>query len=350
MKSPINQWVRPNIQKITPYSTARDEFEGTAEVLLDANENSLADIFDGRYSRYPDPHQRELKRDLATLKGVQSEQIFLGNGSDEAIDLLYRVFCQPAKDGVVFFGPTYGMYKVSAAVNEVDAIEWPLDADFDIPAPQETLSLIPKNTKILIFCSPNNPTGNQLNRDRLRAYCEQFNGIVVIDEAYIDFAPGESLIPWIDQLDNLVILQTFSKAWSIAALRLGVAYSTAEIIAYLNLIKPPYNINAVTQEKAKELIETAGLVSQSADRLIELRENLIKRLQNTSGVLHIYPSKANFLLVKFDKAPALFQHLLTKGIVIRNRCKEVENGLRITVGNQAQNELLCQQIENFYTL
>jgi histidinol-phosphate aminotransferase len=337
----IQHLVRGNIMSLQPYSSARDEFSGPAEIYLDANENP----FPSNYNRYPDPLQRKLKEKLAILKKVNPNQIFLGNGSDEAIDLLIRVFCEPHRDSILVTEPTYGMYAVCAGVNSVKVESLTLTEEFqlDINALQRILS---PNTKIIFLCSPNNPTGNLLNKETIKTITEQFSGIVVVDEAYIDFARDEGFIPLLNQYPNLVILQTFSKAWGLAGLRLGVGYASVEIIELLNKIKYPYNVNTLTQQVAWEALENIAIKEKWVNEILNERTRLSSALQTLPFVLKVYPSDANFLLVKMNHAKEVYSTLLAHGIIVRNRTVHANGCLRITIGTPAENDQLLKSLKN----
>jgi histidinol-phosphate aminotransferase len=340
----INELLRENIKNMQPYSCARDEFKGEASVYLDANENP----FNGPYNRYPDPLQLEVKAAISKVKGVPVENIFLGNGSDEPIDLLYRAFCEPRRDNVVAIEPTYGMYKVCAAINDVDYRKVTLNDEFDI----EAFKLIDSanlNTKIIWLCSPNNPTGNNLNTDEILKVMQWFRGIVVVDEAYIDFSGRQSFSSYIKQYPNLVVLQTLSKAWGNAAIRLGMAFASVEVIEVLNKIKYPYNINILTQEHAKKVLANADQTTKWVELIIAERKQLIANLKKLTLVKHIYPTDANFVLVKVDNANMTYNWLVNKGIIVRNRSSVTLCGdcLRITVGTPTENNTLIDALMEF---
>jgi len=339
----IQNLLRPNIRKLTPYSSARDEFKGEASIFLDANENSLGSITGDTYNRYPDPLQWQLKTKLAAYKALQPEQIFLGNGSDEAIDLLFRAFCRPQVDNIIILPPTYGMYSVSANINDVEIRTCPLTTDFQ-PNVSAIMQLVDAQTKLIFICSPNNPTGNLIHESSVKELLERFAGIVVVDEAYIDFANSPS---WIEQLTNhpnLVVLQTFSKAWGLANIRLGMAFASRMIIDIFNKIKPPYNINGLTQAKGLEALDNINMLEESIRTLLEERKKLGKALSQMDVVKHIYPSAANFILVRVQNARELYQMLLNEGIVVRNRSNVLlcEECLRITVGTPMENARLLE--------
>ncbi len=338
----INNLLRKNIKSLHPYSSARDEFSGEAMVFLDANENP----FNQPYNRYPDPLQRELKAKIALLKDVMPGQIFLGNGSDEPIDLLIRAFCEPGEDNVVSIDPTYGMYQVAAGINNVEVKKVSLTETFELDA-QKLLNSTNEKTKLVFLCSPNNPTGNCLGKEAVLEVVEKFHGIVVLDEAYIDFAPGKSLLPQLNDFPNLVILQTFSKAWGMAGIRLGMAFASAEIISILNKIKYPYNLNILTQQKALELIENRDKVEKWVKLLIAEREKMKKLLSDFPFVVKIFPSDANFILVKMFDARGIYNYLKEKGVIVRDRSKVhlCEGSLRITIGSSEENKLLLNALK-----
>lgn len=336
----IQSLVRENVKNLKPYSSARDDFEGTASVFLDANENP----FPTGYNRYPDPHQRLLKEAIAQLKKLQPDQLFLGNGSDEAIDLLFRVFCEPGRDSVVIPQPTYGMYAISAGVHDVKIISTSLTNSFNLDSTVVLKSITP-HTKLIFLCSPNNPTGNLLDAKEIEVILKSFSGLVIIDEAYIDFSESESWTTRLDEFQNLVILQTFSKAWGLAGLRLGMCFANPGIITLLNKIKPPYNINSFTQSEA---LKSINLRKSEVNLMImaikQERERLRKQLNDIPVVKKVNPSDANFLLVKMTDAKKSYEHLVSKSIIVRDRSMVVlcDNCLRITVGTKEENDLLIQ--------
>ena len=339
----IQSLARENVKRLRPYSSARDDFKGNATVFLDANENP----FPNGYNRYPDPHQSLLKEAIAKIKNVMPDQIFLGNGSDEPIDLLLRAFCEPAEDNVIIPQPTYGMYGISAEINNVEVIPTTLNHEFDLDTPT-VLRVVKPKTKLIFICSPNNPSGNLLDEREIETLLKSFSGIVVIDEAYIDFADSMSWTTKLSQFKNLVVLQTFSKAWGLASLRLGMCFGNTEIIMLLNKIKPPYNINAFTQsEVLKSLLHGA----QEKDRMVALirneRENLRKKLAEIPKVKKIHPSHANFLLVEVTRASQIYDQLVKKGIIVRDRSKVIlcDDCLRITVGTAEENNQLIQALQ-----
>jgi len=338
----INKLVRANILQLKPYSSARDEFEGEASVFLDANENP----YPSEHNRYPDPHQKQLKRKISTIKSVNAEQIFLGNGSDEAIDLLFRAFCEPGKDEVLIPQPTYGMYAVSASINDVKINSVNLTQDFDLDV-ATTLEAITPQTKIIFLCSPNNPSGNLLTKERVIEVIENFNGLVVVDEAYIDFANSESLNSLLDQYNNLVILQTLSKAWGLAGLRLGICFASPEIISILNKIKPPYNISSITQSFALERLQRTEIKDQQVKEIISQRKIMEAKLPESKIVERVFPSHSNFLLVRVKGAKKVYGNLLTKGIVLRDRSNVIlcNDCLRITIGTPKENQMLLDELK-----
>ncbi|NLO69549.1 MAG: histidinol-phosphate transaminase [Porphyromonadaceae bacterium] len=338
----LEELLRKNILNLTPYSSARDEFTGDASVFLDANESP----FNPPYNRYPDPLQRKLKEKISEIKHVRAENIFLGNGSDEAIDLVYRAFCEPRTDNVVAIEPTYGMYKVSAEINDIEYRKVLLDSNFQINV-EELLKATDAHTKVIWICSPNNPTGNLINSNDLVEILERFHGIVVIDEAYIDFADQESFIYRLDKYPNLIILQTFSKAWGSAAIRLGMAFASIEIIQVFNKIKYPYNVNQLTQNKALEALENVDQVAKWVELILHEREQMFDQLSQLKMVRHIYPTDANFLLIQVENPNEVYKKLVEKGIIIRNRSTVSLCGgcLRITIGEQTENMALIEELK-----
>lgn len=348
MNFDLNKLIRENIKNLTPYSSARDEFSGAAKVFLDANENSLGSPLTKWYNRYPDPHQKKVKERVAFVKSVPAENIFLGNGSDECIDLLFRSFCEPKKDNVIICPPTYGMYEVSANINDVEIRKAPLLEDFQLDL-VHLENLVDENTKLIWICSPNNPTGNSLNRADIEAVLNNFNGIVVIDEAYINFAKQKSFIQELNDYPNLIVMQTFSKAWGLAALRLGMAFASVEIIEVLNKVKPPYNINQATQDLALKALEEVGQVNDMIKLIVDMRQALMEVFTQIPIVEKVYDSDANFFLVKIQDARKVYEYLLTKGIVVRDRSnvKLCDNCLRITIGTEKENTLLVDAIADY---
>ena len=341
----LEQLVRPNIWKLAPYSSARDEYSGKeAHVFLDANENP----YNGPYNRYPDPLQRELKGMLKKVKGIPEENIFLGNGSDEAIDLAYRVFCNPGRDNVVAIAPTYGMYQVCADINDIEYRTVLLDENFDFKA-ADLLAACDKHTKIIWLCSPNNPTGNSLNRDEILKVVEGFEGIVIVDEAYIDFAQQLSMRQELPTHPNLIILQTMSKAWGSAAIRLGMAFASKEIIAIYNKVKYPYNVNQLTQEQALEMLKDPFEVDKWVKILMSERSRLMQAFLELPICEKIYKTDANFFLAKMTDANAIYNYLVDKGVIVRNRNKVqlCQNCLRITIGNRTENNELLSALRQY---
>lgn len=341
----LEQLVRPNIWKLAPYSSARDEYSGKeAHVFLDANENP----YNGPYNRYPDPLQRELKSLLKKVKGVPEEMIFLGNGSDEAIDLAYRVFCNPGRDNVVAIAPTYGMYQVCADINDIEYRQVLLDDNYNFKA-ADLLAACDEHTKMIWLCSPNNPTGNSLNRDEILKVIEGFEGIVIVDEAYIDFSQQMSLRQELPAHPNLIILQTMSKAWGSAAIRLGMAFASKEIIAIYNKVKYPYNVNQLTQEQALAMLKDPFEVDKWVKILMAERSRLMQAFMELPICEKIYNTDANFFLAKMTDANAIYNYLVDKGIIVRNRNKVqlCQNCLRITIGNRTENNELLSALRTY---
>ena len=338
----IESLVRANIAALEPYSTARDEYEGALGVFLDANESP----FNNGYNRYPDPHQKELKERLSEIKGVPRENIFVGNGSDEAIDLVFRVFCEPRKDNVVAITPSYGMYKVAAAMNDVELREMSLGEDFSLPI-DELLAVADENTKAIFLCSPNNPTGNSFPREEMLRLVDEFEGLVVVDEAYIDFADAESLKLEIFERKNLIILQTLSKAWAMAGLRLGLALADERIVQLFSQVKYPYNINIAAQQIVLQLLMYP--IDEDLAEIRSQRQEVAEQLAELPFVKRIYPSDANFLLVKVDDADAVYEHLIADKIIVRNRnrVKGCEGCLRITIGLCGENVKLIESLKRY---
>ena len=340
--------VRNNIRNLKPYSSARDEFKGEANIFLDANENSLGSPLLKWYNRYPDPMQWKIKEKLSVIKQVPVDQIFLGNGSDEPIDLLFRCFCEPGVDEVIVFPPTYGMYEVSANINNVHLSKVPLTREFQLDL-EALESAIKPNTKIIWICSPNNPTGNSIDRQDIEMVLNNFDGLVVVDEAYINFSRQKSLVSDLADYPNLVVLQTLSKAWGLAGLRMGMAFASPAIIAYLNKVKPPYNISEPVQELALKALDEIGQVNDMILQLVASRKQMEEDLAHASSVVKVFPSDANFLLVEFKDARGMYDYLIVKGIVVRDRSNVLlcENCLRITVGMDLENQHLMQAINSF---
>ena len=331
----IKKITRKNILNMQAYSSARSEFKGKADVWLDANENPNAT----NLNRYPDPLQLKLKTEISKIKNVPLGQIFIGNGSDEAIDLLFRAFCEPGSSKAYIFPPTYGMYKVSAAINNIDLVEIPLTQTFELPSTPMLISNL-KSDGLVFICSPNNPTGNSMNSDRIKEIANNFKGLVVVDEAYIDFSTNKSAVSLLQDIPNLVVLQTFSKAYGLAGARVGTAFASPEIISILNKIKPPYNINSLSIDAALNVISNKESVDKQIGDLILERNRLRIALSNLTCVTKIFPSDANFLLVEFTDSNSIFESLIKQGIVVRNRSSQIKNCLRITIGTNEENEKL----------
>ena len=341
----LQELTRKNIWNLKPYSSARDEYQGVeASVFLDANENP----YNSPYNRYPDPLQQEVKELLAPIKGVKSEQIFLGNGSDEAIDLVYRAFCEPAIDNVVAIDPTYGMYQVCADINNVEYRKIKLNSEFQFNA-SELMDATDEHTKLIFLCSPNNPTGNNLHKSEIEKLLNQFDGLVVLDEAYSDFSKEPSFVTKLDNYSNLIILQTFSKAWGCAAIRLGMAFASPEIISIFSKIKYPYNVNLLTQKQALEMLHRYYEVERWVKILIEERTSLMEDFNALNCCVHIYPTDANFFLARVTNAKKVYDYLVKEGIIVRNRsnvtlCKDC---LRITVGTTLENTRLIEALQQY---
>ena len=344
----INNILRENIKNLTPYSSARDEYQGEASVFLDANENSFGSPLDAAYNRYPDPLQYDVKKRLSELKGVPIRNIFLGNGSDEAIDILFRSFCNPGVDNVILVPPTYGMYEVSANINDIKIKKIPLTEDFQLNL-EGIAEAIDDHTKLIFICSPNNPTGNSINRDDIETLLANFNGVVVVDEAYINFSRQKTFIQELTEYANLVVLQTLSKAWGLAGLRVGMAFASEEIIEVMNKVKPPYNINEASQQLALQALANVHQVNTWIKETLAQRDVLVLALKNFDFVLDIYPSDANFILVKTTAPKTIYNFLVEKGIIVRDRSKVdlCEGCLRITVGTPAENKILIDTLQNY---
>jgi histidinol-phosphate aminotransferase len=336
----VNELVRDNVQKLTPYSCARDEFEGKTGIFMDANENPF-----GNLNRYPDPYQRDLKTAISNLKGINKENIFLGNGSDEIIDLCFRVFCNPGIDKALTFTPTYGMYEVSASVNDIEIVKVPLNENFQINLKKAGPWFSDSNLKLIFICSPNNPTGNCMNSTDIEYIVAKFNGIVVIDEAYIDFSDKPSFTKMVDRYPNLIVMQTFSKAFGLAAARVGMAFSQPAIIKYLNKLKPPYNISTINQKAALRKLSRIEEYNNQVIKIKLERERLSANLKKLKITEMVYPSDSNFLLVKVKHATDLYNTLVNKNIIVRNRSSIIENCLRITVGKRSENEKLVNALK-----
>ncbi len=344
----VRQLIRPHLLGLLPYSSARDEYSGTEGIFLDANENPIGSVASGNYNRYPDPNQRLLKEKISRIKKLPIEKIFLGNGSDEAIDLIIRLFCEPVRDNIIILPPTYGMYSVSAHINNISVKEVPLTVDFQLNA-KAVLSAADKRTKIIFVCSPNNPTGNLIEEKAILSLLEQFNGIVVVDEAYVDFASEKSMVRHMQKYNNLIVLQTFSKAWGMAGLRLGMAFALDGIIDYMNKIKYPYNINTSTQQIVLKALENEGDKNKMVKEILAQRQLLVARLKELDIAETIYPSDANFILVKFEEPKKVYQYLLEEKIIVRDRSNvQLCNGcLRITVGTAVENEQLTECLKKY---
>ncbi|MCF8323055.1 MAG: histidinol-phosphate transaminase [Flavobacterium sp.] len=345
MKFNINNLIRENVKAMKPYSSARDEFEdfdSADMIFLDANENP----FNNGVNRYPDPQQNNVKKALSTLKNVSTNQILLGNGSDEVLDLIFRAFCEPKIDNVITLPPTYGMYGVLANLNNIENREVLLSDDFQ-PQVEKILEAVDSTTKIIFLCSPNNPTGNSFSDESVVKLLKNFNGLIVIDEAYIDFSDKESWLSKIDQYPNLVITQTLSKAYGLAGIRLGICYASVEIISVLNKIKPPYNVNELSQLRALERLSNTEIIQSEIALIIAQREQLLKVLNDIQFVKKIYPTEANFILIKVDDANKRYNELISKGIVIRNRTTQplCENTLRLTIGTELENKKLMEVLK-----
>lgn len=339
----LSKIIRPNIWKLKPYSCARDEFKGEASVYLDANENP----YNNPFNRYPDPLQLKVKEQIKKIKGISKKNIFLGNGSDEAIDLVYRIFCEPKEDNVIAIAPTYGMYGVCADINNVQYKSIELDDNFQFSA-DTLLKKVNEKTRVIWLCSPNNPTGNALNGSEIEKLLKSFNGIVVVDEAYIDFSSQPSWAKRLKEFPNLIVLQTLSKAWASAGIRLGMAFASENIIALFNKVKYPYNVNILTQKQALNILTNKSEVDLWIKTILEERSKLICELQKLAIVEKIYPTDANFILVKVQNANKTYNHLVSKGIIVRNRNTVIlcDNCLRITVGTPEENKTLLKELKN----
>jgi histidinol-phosphate aminotransferase len=333
----IKKFVRPNILSLKAYSSARDEYKGHEGIFLDANENPY-----GEYNRYPDAYQAKLKEKLAALKKVSVENIFVGNGSDEAIDLTMRIFCNPEKDKILTFEPSYGMYEVSADTNDVQVLKLPLNENFEIDYAVLTKMIPQHKPKIIFFCSPNNPTGNVL--PNIEKILDTFQGIIVIDEAYIDFCPEKTNVPLLEKYPNLIIIQTLSKAWGLAGLRIGMAIASKEIIALYNKIKPPYNISTINQDMACSALDNIENYKNQVELIKNERARVIKEIVTVPNVTKVYPSDANFILVETTDAPRLYKVLVDHKIIVRNRHSVINNCLRITIGSTQENDALLSAL------
>lgn len=351
MSFDLKRLVRAHLLNLKPYSSARDEYKGTKGVFLDANENAYGSVTStGNYSRYPDPMQHQVKEQLSALKSVPVENIFLGNGSDEPIDLLFRIFCEPNVDNFIQTPPTYGMYQVCADINNIHTINVNLTEDFQL-RPNDILSAVTPNTKLIFICSPNNPSGNSLKHDDIVKIIEGFNGLVVVDEAYIDFSDAQSFVAHLSKYPNLVVLQTFSKAWGLANLRLGMAFASVEIMAILNKIKYPYNVNGLTQSLALDALKNVSKKNDYVHKIVAQRKALETTLAEFDFVKKLHPSDSNFILVQFEKANELFAYLIDNEVITRSRTKVVlcDDCIRVTVGTEAENEVFLNKIKAFYS-
>lgn len=340
----IDKLVRGNIKNLKAYSSARDEYQTEDGIFLDANELPY-----GEYNRYPDPYQRKLKKAISKMKEIEEEKIFLGNGSDEILDLLFRVFCKPKKDKALIFTPTYGMYQVLAAINEVEVLLIPLNKDFQINL-EDTIALLQKEEiKLLFICTPNNPTANSIDEKIILQLLDSFKGIVIIDEAYIDFCPSLSWQKYIDEYPNLIVLQTFSKGWGLAGVRLGMAFANPNCIKYLNKIKPPYNISSLNQTAVLDAIQNQAQLKKRLQEVAIEKEKLQYELNRMEEVLKVYPSDTNFLLIKVKDADGTYQKLIDQKLIVRNRNKDLPNCLRITIGTARENTILIQALKEIRT-
>jgi histidinol-phosphate aminotransferase len=337
----LNKLVRENVKKLTPYSCARDEFNGKTGIFMDANENPY-----GNQNRYPDPYQKELKKEISKVKGIEEKKIFLGNGSDEIIDLCFRVFCNPGIDKALIFTPTYGMYQVSASVNDIEIVKIPLTGSFQIDIKKTEPFFSDKHLKLVFICSPNNPTANSMNYTDVEYIINKFNGIVVIDEAYIDFSEKPSFIKLVNKYPNLIIIQTFSKAFGLASVRVGMAFSDTAIIEYFNKVKPPYNISTINQKAVSGKIDQAEQFNRQVSRIKKERNRLSAILSKMNIIEKVYPSDANFLLVKVKNANYIYNELVSRNIIIRNRSNMIDNCVRITIGKKSENDRLINALKS----
>ncbi|MCB0478692.1 MAG: histidinol-phosphate transaminase [Crocinitomicaceae bacterium] len=336
----LDKIVRPNIRQLKPYSSARDEFSGSEGIFLDANENPF-----GQLNRYPDPYQRILKDKIAELKGVVPSKIFVGNGSDEIIDLAFRIFCEPGKDKVLTFTPTYGMYDVSANINNVEVESMPLTPSFEIDLNALRSKLEFGQYRIIFICSPNNPTGNSISTSVIEEIFEKTEGIVIVDEAYIDFSENDSTIKLIQKYSNLIVMQTLSKAWGLAGVRVGLGFANEKIINLFNKVKPPYNVSQLNQEAALKAINNLSKYEEQVATLLKEKEFLLKELGKLESIKKIYPSDTNFLLVEMEDADQTYTRLVEEKIIVRNRNQQVKNCIRITVGTKNENEVLIKTLK-----
>jgi histidinol-phosphate aminotransferase len=348
MNFDLNKLVRENIKKLKPYSSARHEFKGEASVYIDANENPYGSPLVADFNRYPDPLQWQLKFEIAKIKGVPAENIFIGNGSDEVIDLTYRIFCNPGKDNAIICPPTYGMFEVSANINDVEFRKVNLLEGFQLDR-EGIMNVVDENTKLLFICSPNNPTGNNMNRPDVEFLLNNFPGLILIDEAYINYSRQKTFIQELTEYPNIIVMQTLSKAWGLAALRLGLGYASLDIIDLFNKVKPPYNINKASQELVLEALAQTAQVNDWIKETVAQKEWLAKELATFSFVKKVFPSDANFLLVRVEDANKLYDHLALNGVIVRNRSKEYmcENCLRITIGTPVEDQKLINLFKSY---
>ena len=335
-KFDLRSLVRSNIWELKPYSSARDEFWCDEGIFLDANENPF-----GNKNRYPDPHQRTLKKSLSKIKGISVDNICIGNGSDEIIDLVFRIFCEPQKDSVIICPPTYGMYEVSANINNVNIIKIPLDSNFELNVDE----ILSQNAKCLFLCSPNNPTGNSLKN--IEVLMNEFNGIIIVDEAYIDFSDKPSFIGRLSEFPNLIIMQTFSKAWALASARVGIAYADSNIIKLMDKTKPPYNVSRFNQEVALKALSKPKKFERRLKVILEQRDNLLKEFTKISVIKKVFPTDANFILIKVSDADKLYNYLVSNKLIVRNRNSVISDCIRITVGTPKENEALIEALKNY---
>jgi histidinol-phosphate aminotransferase len=344
----LDNLVRKNIKNLKPYSSARSEYTGEASVFLDANENAHGSPLDEAYNRYPDPLQWKLKDEISKIKGVPTANIFIGNGSDEVIDIAYRIFCEPGVDNVIICPPTYGMYKVCADVNNVEIKEVLLKPDFQLDV-EGIFNAIDRNTKLIFICSPNNPTGNNINRIDIELLLNNFSGIILIDEAYINYSAQKTFIQELTEYQNLIVIQTLSKAWGLAALRLGLCFASKDIIDLFNKVKPPYNINDASQQLGIKALANIKDVNANIKTTVEQRNWVFDQLKLLPFIKIIYASDANFILVKVEDADAVYQYLLSQKIIVRNRSKEplCDNCVRITIGTPEENRSLINALKNY---
>jgi histidinol-phosphate aminotransferase len=336
----IEKLIRPNIKNLKAYSSAREEFIGNNVVFLDANENPF-----GEHNRYPDPYQKKIKQAIAKLKKRPVETVFLGNGSDEAIDLVFRIFCEPKQHKALQFSPTYGMYEVAAAINDIELVSMDLTADFQINMKKAKPFFKDESIKLLFICSPNNPTGNSISKKDINFILQNFNGVVIIDEAYSDFSSQRSFIEEMENYNNLIVLQTFSKAWGLAGARVGMAFSNATIIHYFNKIKSPYNISLLNQNAVLDKLNQYELFQIQKDAIIEERKKMAKALLSISFVKKVYPSEANFLLIEVTNADTIYQRLMAAKVIVRNRTNAIKNCIRITIGTKEENQQLLTALK-----